>query len=270
MQKHLIAALIAGALAAPAFAQNVAIVNGKPIPQARLDSLVTQFKEQAKRMNRPEPSEDEIKRMKEEIVLREIFLQEAEKQGLDKKPEFAKRMEVARESILISELMEHYQKTHPVTDEQARAEYDRIVKLQRDSVSGRHEYKASHILVEKEDEAKAIIAKLKKGEKFDAIAKKQSKDPGSGSKGGDLGWAMPDTYVKEFAEAVQKLKKGELTETPVKTQYGYHVIKMEDIRDAQPPEMPKFEDVKDQVAAQLSRQNLSKYQEDLRAKAKVE
>ena len=268
MQKKLIAALIAGTLAVPAFAQNVAIINGKPIPQERLDTLVAQFKEQAKRHGDKVP-DDITKTLKEELILREIYLQEAEKLGLDKKTEFAKRMEVARESILISELMEHYKKSHPVTDEEARAEYDRIAKLQRESVSGQ-EYKAHHILVEKEDEAKAIIAKLKKGEKFEAIAKKQSKDAGSGANGGDLGWASPSSYVKEFSEAMQKLKKGETTQEPVKSQFGYHIIHLDDVRKATPPELPKFEAVKPQVVLQLERQNLAKYQEELREKAKVE
>ena len=143
MQKKLIAALIAGALAAPVLAQNVAVINGKPIPQARLDELITQFKDQAKRQGRPVP-DDVTKIMKEELILREIYLQEAVKLGLDKKFEFAKRLEMARESILISELMDNYQKTHPVSDEQARAEYDRIAKLQRESASDQ-EYKARHI-----------------------------------------------------------------------------------------------------------------------------
>ena len=268
MQKKLIAALIAGALAAPVLAQNVAVINGKPIPQARLDELITQFKDQAKRQGRPVP-DDVTKIMKEELILREIYLQEAAKLGLDKKPEFAKRLEMARESILISELMDNYQKTHPVSDEQARAEYDRIAKLQRESASDQ-EYKARHILVEKEDEAKAIIAKLKKGEKFEAIAKKQSKDPGSGANGGDLGWASPSSYVKEFSEAMQKLKKGETTQEPVKSQFGYHIIHLDDVRKATPPELPKFEAVKPQVVLQLERQNLAKYQEELREKAKVE
>ena len=126
MQKHLITTLIAGALVASAFAQNVAIVNGKPIPQARLDSLITQFKEQAKRHGDKVP-DDITKTLKEELILREIYLQEAEKLGLDKKTEFAKRMEVAHESILISELMEHYKKSHPVTDEEARADLRRAI-----------------------------------------------------------------------------------------------------------------------------------------------
>ena len=149
-----------------------------------------------------------------------------------------------------------------MTDAEVKAEYDKFA-----AANAGKEYRARHILVEKEDEAKAIIAQLKKGAKFDAIAKKQSKDPGSGANGGDLDWATPSNYVKEFAEALTALTKGKTTETPVKTQFGYHVIRLEDVRDAQ---LPKFEDVKPQIAQQLQQQKMTKFQEELRAKAKIE
>ena len=116
-------------------------------------------------------------------------------------------------------------------------------------------------------EAKDIIARIKKGAKFDEIAKKSSKDPGSGAKGGDLDWSNPGGYVKEFSEALMALGKGKMTETPVKTQFGYHVIRLDDTRDAQ---LPKFDDVKAQIAQQLQQQKIAKYQEELRAKAKIE
>ena len=122
-------------------------------------------------------------------------------------------------------------------------------------------------MVEKEDQAKAIIAKLKKGAKFEDIAKKESKDPGSGANGGDLDWANPSNYVPEFTAALTKLEKGQTTDAPVKSQFGYHIIRLEDIRD---PQLPKLEDVKPQIAQQLTQQKMGKFQEDLRAKAKVE
>ena len=119
----------------------------------------------------------------------------------------------------------------------------------------------------KEDEAKAIIANLKKGAKFEELAKKQSKDPGSGANGGDLDWANANSYVPEFSSAMIKLKKGEVTQAPVKSQFGFHVIRLDDVRDAQ---LPKFEDVKPQIQQQLAQQKLQQFQEDLRTKAKVE
>jgi peptidyl-prolyl cis-trans isomerase C len=145
---------------------------------------------------------------------------------------------------------------------EVKAEYDRFAAAN----SGK-EYKARHILVDKEDDAKAIIAKLKKGAKFEDIAKKESKDPGSGAKGGDLDWAPAGNYVAEFATALGALTKGKLTDTPVKSQFGYHVIRLDDVRDAQ---LPPLDQVKPQVLQQLQQQKLAKYQNDLRAKAKVE
>jgi len=143
-----------------------------------------------------------------------------------------------------------------------KAEYDKFAAAN----SGK-EYRARHILVEKEDVAKDIIAKIKKGAKFEDLAKKMSKDPGSGANGGDLDWANASSYVKEFAEALVGLTKGKMTETPVKSQFGYHVIRLDDVRDAQ---LPKFDDVKPQISQQLMQQKMAKFQEELRSKAKVE
>jgi len=176
--------------------------------------------------------------------------------------DFRIQMELARQSLLIRELFAEFQKQNPVTDADAKAEYDKFAAAN----SGK-EYKARHILVEKEAEAKAIIASLKKGGKFDDIAKKSSKDPGSGANGGQLDWAAAGSYVKEFSDAMVALEKGKMTEAPVKSQFGYHIIKLEDVRETQ---LPKFDDVKPQIAQQLSQQKLSQFQQELRTKAKVE
>ncbi len=261
MKKQILTAIAAAtllvALAPAAMAQNVAIVNGKAIPKSRVDAL----EDQVKRSGRPVSPEMQGQ-LKEEVVMREIFMQEAQVRGLDATEDFRTQMELARQAILIRELFADYQKKNPVTEEEIKAEYDKFAAQN----SGK-EYKARHILVETEDEARAIIAKLKKGGKFDEIAKKQSKDPGSGAKGGDLDWANPGSYVKEFSEALSALSKGKMTDTPVKTQFGYHVIRLDDIRDAQ---LPKFEDVKPQIAQQLQQQKIAKYQTELRAKARIE
>ncbi len=171
-------------------------------------------------------------------------------------------MDLARQSLLIRELFSDYQKKNPVSDADVRAEYDKFA-----AANGGKEYRARHILVEKEADAKAIIASLKKGGKFEEIAKKSSKDPGSGANGGDLDWAPAGSYVKEFSDAMVALEKGKTTEVPVKSQFGYHVIRLEDTREAQ---LPKFDDVKPQIAQQLTQQKLGKFQEELRAKAKIE
>ncbi|MHB8947628.1 MAG: peptidylprolyl isomerase [Rhodoferax sp.] len=250
-------AALLSALAPVALAQNVAIVNGKAVPLARVDALA----QQVARSGRPMTPEIQAQ-LKEEVIAREIFMQEAKKQGLDTTEDFQNQMELARQTLLIRELFANYQKTSPVTDADIQAEYDKFAAAN----SGK-EYRARHILVEKEDEAKAIIAQLKKGGKFDVIAKKSSKDPGSGANGGDLDWANPSNYVPEFSQALTKLSKGQMTDTPVKSQFGYHVIRLDDVRDAQ---LPKFDDVKPQIGQQLQQEKMTKYQEELRAKAKIE
>jgi len=251
-----LAALVAG-LSPLAQAQNLAIVNGKAVPLARVEALSQQIARSGR-----EITPDIEKQIKDEVIAREIFIQEAQKQGLDTTEDYKVQMELARQTILIRDLFTNYQKANPVTDEEIKAEYDKFAAAN----SGK-EYKARHILVETEAQAKAIIAQIKKGGKFEDIAKKASKDPGSGANGGDLDWAPASNYVAEFAQALTQLKKGQMTDTPVKSQFGYHIIRLDDVRDAQ---LPKFEDVKAQIAQQLQQQKLAKYQADLRAKAKIE
>ena len=261
MKKQLLrATAIAGLLALGAqgvFAQNIAIVNGKAVPKARMEALA----QQVAKSGRPMTPEMEGQ-MREEVIAREVFMQEAEKQGVAASDDFKAQMELARQTLMIRELFANYQKTHPVSDAELKAEYDKFA-----ATNGGKEYKVRHILVEKEADAKAIIASLKKGGKFEDIAKKQSKDPGSAAKGGDLDWANPSSYVPEFTEALLKLNKGQMTDTPVKSQFGYHVIRVDDIRNAQ---LPAFDDVKPQIAQQMQQQKLAAYQEELRKKAKVE
>lgn len=261
MKKTLLSALISAALlssvVAPAFAQNVAIVNGKPVPTARVEALAQQLA----KAGRP-VSPEMMGQLKEEVIARELFMQEAQRQGLDANDDFKAQMDLSRQAILIRELFGTFQKNNPVTDDEIKAEYDKFVAAN----SGK-EYRARHILVEKEEQAKAIIASIKKGAKFEDIAKKQSKDPGSGANGGDLDWASPGNYVKEFSDAMVKLTKGKLLDTPVKSQFGYHVVRLDDVRDVK---FPSMEEVKPQIAQQLGQQKLMKFQEDLRAKAKIE
>jgi len=246
-----------GGMSVAAVAQNVAIVNGKAVPLTRVEAL----SQQVERSGRPVTPELQ-QQIKDEVIAREIFMQEAQKQSLDTTADFKYQMELARQAILIRELFASYEKANPVTDAEIQAEYDKFV-----AANAGKEYRARHILVDKESEAQAIIAQLKKGGQFEEIAKKSSKDPGSGARGGDLDWAPANNYVAEFATALTALSKGQLTDTPVKSQFGYHVIRLDDVRDAQ---LPKLEDVKPQVAQQLKQQKLVKYQEALRAKAKIE
>lgn len=240
-----------------ATAQNVAIVNGKAVPTARIDALVKQIEGSGRAVD------DTVRaQIKEEVILREIFMQEAVKRGVGTTAEFKTQMELARQTIMIRSLFAEFQKSNPVTDAEVKAEYDKFA-----SANSGKEFRARHILVEKKDEAEAIIASLKKGGKFEEIAKKQSKDPGSGANGGDLDWAPAASYVPEFSQAMVKLDKGQMTDAPVQTQFGWHIIRVDDVRQA---ELPKLEEVKAQIVQQMTQQKLTKFQQELREKAKVQ
>jgi peptidyl-prolyl cis-trans isomerase C len=247
------------ALGSTAFAQNVAIVNGKPVPSSRVDQLLKQFSSQLQ--GRP-ITPDIQAQAKEAVITREVFMQEAQKLGLDASEDYKAQMEVARQQLLINSLMADFQQKNPVTDAEIKAEYDKFA-----AANGGKEYRARHILVEKETEATKLIADLKKGAKFEDLAKKNSKDPGSGANGGDLDWAAPGSYVKEFSDAMVKLPKGKFTDAPVKSQFGFHIIRVDDVRETQ---LPPMEQVKPQIAQQLQQQKAQAYQKNLRDKAKVE
>ncbi|MGO4476171.1 peptidylprolyl isomerase [Massilia sp. 2TAF26] len=241
----------------PSFAQNVATVNGKPIPAAKVDQVVKQVVAQGKATDSPQLREA----IKRDLIGREVLIQEADKQGIGTRPEVKNQIENARQSIIINAMLADYIKKHPVTDAEIKAEYDKFK-----GQVGDKEYHARHILVGTEDEAKAIIAKLKGGAKFEDLAK-QSKDPGSAQNGGDLDWASPANFVPEFSKAMTSLGKGQITETPVKTQFGYHVIKLEDTRAAK---IPPLEEVKQQVGEQLQQRKLAAFREELMKKAKIQ
>ena len=243
--------------ASAALAQNVAIVNGKAVPKARLEALTQQFQSTGRPIT-PEVQDQ----MRQHLIALEVFSQEADKLGLSSSDDFKAQMELARQNVLANQLIKDFEKKNAITDELLKAEYDKFA-----AANGGKEIKARHILVEKEADAVAIIASLKKGGKFDDIAKKRSKDTGSGAKGGDLDWANPTSYVPEFSAALLKLNKGQLTDTPVKTQFGYHVIRVDDTRDIK---LPSFDEVKPQIADQMKQDRRGNFQRDLLGKAKVE
>jgi peptidyl-prolyl cis-trans isomerase C len=233
------------------------VVNGKPVPISRVKAL----QQQVEASGRPVTPEV-LDQIKQELIAREVFMQEARKRGLDASEDYKTQLELARQTILIRQLFADFQKKNPVTDADIKAEYDKFAKE-----NGGKEYRARHILVETEADAKALIADIKKGGNFEELAKKASKDPGSGANGGDLDWAAAGSYVPEFSGAMVKLDKGQMTDTPVKTQFGFHIIRVDDVRDAQ---LPKLEEVRPQIAQQLQQQKLSAYQEGLRSKAKIQ
>lgn len=251
--------LAVAALAMPltAGAQNIAIVNGKAVPKSRVDLLL----QEAARAGQPIAPEMEAQ-ARDQVVLREIFVQEAEKRGIAASPDYKARMELARQSVLIRELFDDYRKKNPVTDDEAKAEYDKF----KAQASGT-EYRARHILVEGEDEAKSLTTQIKGGASFEELAKKHSKDAGSGQNGGDLDFAKAESYVPEFGSALTKLQKGQMTEVPVKSQFGWHIIRLEDTREAP---FPAFDEVKPQLKQRMEQAKLQQFQEELRGKAKTD
>jgi peptidyl-prolyl cis-trans isomerase C len=246
----------ASLLTASAIAQNAAVVNNKPIPKAKVDEFVEALVKQGR------PDSPELRSMvRDELIAREIFVQEAEKQGLGRKPEVARQLENVRQDLLIRAFLTEHLKKNPVKEEDMKAEYERVKKG-----AGDKEYRARHILVDKEDVAKGIVDQLKKGAKFEELAK-QSKDTGSAAKGGDLDWNPPAQFVKPFSDAMVKLEKGKFTETPVQSQFGYHVIKLDDVRETQPP---PYDQVKPQIKQELERKTVADLQKKMRETAKVQ
>jgi peptidyl-prolyl cis-trans isomerase C len=244
--------------AAPATEAIAATVNGAPISERVVGMMVKQRTDLG-RTGGAEVRNGFIDR----LAMQLIITQEAVKKGLDKTPDTLDKLELSRQSILVDAYVQDYLKNNPVSDAALNEEYEKLK-----AKSAGTEYKARHILVENEAEAKAIIAKLKKNPKaFDALAKEKSKDRGSSARGGDLGWFDPRGMVPEFGEAVVKLGKDKFTEEPVKTQFGYHVILLEDSRAKQ---MQPLEQIKSELSQQVQQQNLKKQFDDLKAKAKID
>lgn len=235
-----------------------ATVNGTAISESRVDMLIKQSTAQG------QPNHPELRKtIIDQLSMQLLISQEAIKKGIEKTPEVLDQLDMTRQSILANAFVQDYLKNSPVSEDMVKAEYEKI-KVQM----GGSEYKARHILVEKEVDAKDIIAQLKKNPKsFASLAKAKSKDIGSKTTGGDLGWFDARAMVPEFGGAVAKLTKGKFTEEPVKSQFGYHVIMLEDTR---PKVVPPLEQVKSQLQQQLQQKNLEKLFDELKAKAKIE
>jgi peptidyl-prolyl cis-trans isomerase C len=245
------------AAAAAASASGKVVVNGVTIPQARIDAMNKELSAQGQ----PDTAERQAA-VRDELVNREILAQAAAKRGLDRNPDIAAQMDMARQAVLVRALFEEEVKKNPITDTQLQQQYEQFK-----GSMGTTEYKVRHILVDKEDEAKAVIAELNKGGDFAKLAKDKSKDPGSKDNGGDLDWGPAGRYVKPFADAVTSMSKGGTTATPVKTDFGYHVIRVDDVR---PLTVPPFAELKEQFRQRAQQQQIQKMVMDLRQKAKVE
>jgi peptidyl-prolyl cis-trans isomerase C len=235
----------------------VATVNGVAVPQARADFLMQQ------QQQRGAPDNEQMRNaVREELINREVIAQEAQRAGVANNADVRAQLDIVRQEIIVGAYLRDYARKHPITEAEIQKEYDRA-KAQH----GDKEYKARHILVESEDQAKKLIADLKKGGKFDDLASKNSKDTGSAQRGGDLDWNVPATYDKQFADAMTKLEKGKYTETPVQTRFGYHIIQLDDVRAAR---FATLAEVKPRIQQALAQQKIDELVKGLRAKAKVE
>lgn len=240
---------------APTKVANVS-VNGVAIPQSRFDVM------NAERAASGQPDSQQIQdAIKQELIDREIVAQAAQKAGLERKTEVSGQLDMARQAILVRAFFADYLQKNPVQDKDLQNDYEEFKKT-----LGSTEYKARHVLVEKEEDAKTIIEQLNKGGDFAAIAKEKTKDLGSKENGGDLDWGPPNRYVQPFADALKALTKGKYTTAPVKTQYGFHVIKLDDTRPLQPP---PFDQVKANFMQRAQARQIEKLVGDLRGKATV-
>ncbi len=243
-------------LPVPAGANRVATVNGKAVPKTRVEAVIKQ------QVSRGVPDSEQLRQaVTDRLINFELVAQESDRRGLTKTADVQMQIEIARQQVLFEAYMQDHFKTRPISEAAMRAEYDKA-KQQR----GEREYKARHVLLDGEAEAKSIIDQLGKGAKIEDLAK-QSKDGGSRDRGGDLGWQAAGTYVKSFADALSKLEKGKFTTQPVQTQFGWHVILLEDVRSIQ---FPGYDQVKPQIQNVLQEQEVQKVFSDLRAKAKIE
>lgn len=248
-------------LATPVLAQNAAVVNGKAIPKAKLDKMLASAGQVA---NNPELRD----RARDMLITRELINQEAIKRGVINNDGIQEQLEQARLNILVGAVFEDYIQREGVSEAELKTAYDQV----KSQFSGK-EYKVRHILVEKEADAKSLIAKIKAGEKFEDLAKANSKDPGSAVNGGDLNWMNPQALVPEFSKAMVALDKGQMTDKPVKSQFGFHIIKLEDVRESKVPSVAELKPQLIQMMAQDQNWQKAKFEEmlaKLKSKAKVQ
>ena len=258
----LVLALILGSQTATRAAETppdkpVAKVNGVSIPQYRFDHAVQS------RIAQGQPDNPQLRaNVRDALISQEVVAQEAVRQGLEKKPEVAARLELDRLSALAQAYFIEFLRKHPITDEDLKKEYERI-KPQLVT----KEYRARHILVNTEKEANEILKELKGGASFEKIAAEKSRDTGSKGRGGDLDWSPASRYVKPFGDALVRLKKSQTTEAPVKTDFGWHIIRLDDERVAR---MPTLEETKPTLQRNLQSQMVQTEINNLRTKAKIQ
>jgi peptidyl-prolyl cis-trans isomerase C len=235
----------------------VATVNGTQIPRQRFDIVLRQ------QTARGAPDNEQLRtQVREALINNELLIQEANRSGVAKKAEVVQQIDLARQEVIANAMVSEYLRTHPVSDADIQKEYERAK-----AATGDKEYKARHILVSTEEDAKSVLADLKKGGKFEDVAQKRSLDEGTRPRGGDLDWNVPSNFDKAFADAMVKLEKGKMTEAPVRSRFGYHIIQLDDVRAVN---FPPLAQVKPQIQQRLVAQRVDVLVRELRAKAKIE
>ena len=247
----------AKAPAKPAATGPVATVNGVQIPRNRLDLVLRQ------QMARGAQDNEQVRaQVREALINNELLIQEANRSGLAKKTEVQLQLDLVRQEVIANAVVAEYIRTNPISDADVQKEYERAK-----SQTGDREYKARHVLVATEDEAKSALAEIRKGGKFDDVAQKRSLDEGTRPKGGDLDWNVPSNFDKAFSDAMVKLEKGKMTEAPVRSRFGFHIIQLDDVR---PVNFPPLSQVNQQIQQRLVSQKVDGLLRDLRGKAKIE
>jgi peptidyl-prolyl cis-trans isomerase C len=241
---------------APAKPPAVATVNGVAVPQSRMDLMVQ------RQAQRGMPDNEQTRAMvREELINRELIAQEAQRAGIGKRPEVQGQVDFLRQEVLVSAYVSDWLRQHPVSDAEVQKEYERVKTR-----TGDKEYKARHILLETEEQANSVIAELRKGGSFEELASKNSKDPGSAQRGGDLDWNVPSTFDPQFSAAMVKLEKGKYTDKPVRTRFGYHVIQVDDVRAVN---FPSLIEARPRIQQTLVQNKIEELVKSLRAKAKI-
>lgn len=235
----------------------LATVNGVQIPRNRIELVVRQQVERGAQDN-----EQLRAQVREALINNELLIQEANRSGIAKKAEVQQQIDLTRQEVIANAMVAEHLRARPIADADIQKEYDRAR-----ATTGDKEYKARHILVATEEDAKSVLADLKRGVKFDEIAQKRSLDEGTRPRGGDLDWNVPSNFDKAFADAMMKLEKGKMTEAPVRSRFGFHVIQLDDVR---PVSFPPLAQVKPQIQQRLVAQRVDALIRDLRAKAKIE
>jgi peptidyl-prolyl cis-trans isomerase C len=248
--------MLTAAIALPAYAQNIAVVNGMPIPSARASALLDELMRQGQ-----QDTPALRAAVRDELISREVLMQEAARRSIPNQPEIKAQLAIAQQNVVIRALVQDFLQRNSPSEAEIRARYEAMIKQ-----IGNQEYRLRHILVADQALAKRLIAKLSRGARFETLARQYSKDPGSARRGGDLGWAPPQNYVSGFATAALQLKKGLTTANPVHTQFGWHIIRLDAVRDIK---APTLDAVKSQLAQQLQQEKLHRYENTLREKAKI-